>query len=284
MVEPSRLAGGESLRMLQAAFMRALLDPLPEPDSAQGSLLSTCDIVAREIVARGIAPAKRLSIYRKNTETNFAASLRLSFPATYRLVGKDYFRHCARLYQLQRPSCSGDLHHVGEAFAEYLAQLHAHDRYCYIGDIARLEWLCQQSLLAADRSPLDLAKLAAVDLSDYDSLCFLLHPSVRLFSSKFPCQTIWQANTADDNTSENIDLDLASDRGPEYLLIFRDSLGLLLQGLNACEYSFLGNLQRGETFTTAVQAANTESAAFNPSDSLRRWVAMRVIVDFKLMR
>jgi len=261
--------------MLQAAFMRSLLDPL---------LAANPDPAAPAIVASGIAPAKRLSIYRNNTEANFAGSLRLSFPATYRLVGKDYFRQCARLYQLHHPSRSGDLQHVGEAFPDYLAKLHARDQYRYLGDVARLEWLCQQSLLAADHGPLDLPKLAAVAPDNYDSLCFLFHPSMRLFSSKFPCQKIWQANAADEHIDELIDLDLAISRGPEFLLIFRDSLALPLHRLNTSEFALLVNLQRGATFATAVEAANAESADFNPSDSLRRFVAMRVIVDFKFLR
>ncbi len=95
----------------------------------------------------------RLSLYQNNVRANFADSLRSTYPAVWRLVGEDYFRHAALEFQRSHPSRSGDLVHVGRGFAEHLAALHGDDGYRYLGDVARLEWLCQETLLAAEHAP-----------------------------------------------------------------------------------------------------------------------------------
>jgi hypothetical protein len=113
-------------------------------------------------------------------------SLRSSFPVTVRLVGGDYFRDAARQLQQTQASSSGDLANVGEAFSVFLQQRHQADRFCYLADVARFEWLCQKSKLAAGHACLDLIKLASVPRADYDELHFVLHPSVELFESSIP--------------------------------------------------------------------------------------------------
>jgi hypothetical protein len=133
-----------SLRELQSGVMRALLDG--EPDGALPL-----------IAARGIAPKHRLDVYASNARANFIESLISSYPAVRRLVGEDYFRQCARGFHTRHPSLSGDLQSAGAGFAKHLSELHGDDEFRYLSEVARLEWLVEESLLAADHGPLDLA-------------------------------------------------------------------------------------------------------------------------------
>src|ERR1700688_5258500 len=132
-----------SLRELQSDVMHALLD------GETGSALPL-------IAARGIAPKHRLDVYANNARTNFIESLISSYPAIRRLVGEDYFRQCARGFQARHPSLSGDLQPAGMLFPQYLAALHGQDEFHYLSDVARFEWLVQESLLAGDHGSLDL--------------------------------------------------------------------------------------------------------------------------------
>jgi hypothetical protein len=263
-----------SLRELQSGVMRALLDG--EPDGA-----------APLIAARGIAPPHRLGVYANNARTNFIESVISSYPAIRRLVGEDYFRHCARGFHTRHPSRSGDLQPAGMRFAEHLSELHGNDKFRYLSEVARLEWLVQETLLAADHGPLDLAKLARVAADDYDDLWFQLHPSARLFASQYPCVAIWEANVGSDAEPELIDLDA----GPDRALLLRSRGRLNCLRLNCGEERFLQSVQAGERFAAAVEcgAARNEGDAaadgaicpFDAAAALQRFVLAGVIVDFR---
>ena len=263
-----------SLRELQSGVMRALLDG--EPDGA-----------VPLIAARGMAPKHRLDVYAGNARTNFIESLMSSYPAVRRLVGEDYFRQCARGFHTRHPSLSGDLQPAGTRFAQYLSELHGDDEFRYLSEVARLEWLVQESLLAADHGPLDLAKLQRVKPRDYDDLRFCLHPSARLFASKYPCVGIWEANVGSDAEPEPIDLG----DGPDRALLVRNRGQLNCHRLSFGEQRFLQSVQAGERFAAAVEcgaarieaavAGDGETDTFDAAAALQRFVLAGVIVDFQ---
>jgi len=270
-----------SLRELQSGVMRALLDG--EPDGA-----------VPWIAARGIHPKARLGVYAGTARANFTESLISSYPAVRRLVGEDYFHQCARGFHARHPSLSGDLQPAGAGFAQYLSELHGDDEFRYLGEVARLEWLIQDTLLAADHAPLDLVKLQQVPADDYDDLSFCLHPSARLFASKYPCVAIWEANVGSDAEPELIDLGA----GPDRVLLVRTRGQLSCQRLSCGEQRFLESIRTGERFADAVErgAARNErgserneadgagdgaDSAFDAAAALQRFVFAGVIVDFR---
>jgi hypothetical protein len=263
-----------SLRELQSGVMRALLDG--EPDNA-----------AALIAAQGIAPKHRLGIYADNARSNFIESLISSYPAIRRLVGEDYLRQCARGFHTRHPSLSGDLQPAGAGFAQYLSELHGGDEFRYLSEVARLEWLVQETLLAADHGPLDLAKLGRILPDNYDGLRFHLHPSARLFASRYPCVAIWEANVGSDAEPELIDLDA----GPDRVLLVRTGGQLKCHRLSHGEQGFLHSVQAGERFAAAVESGGVQSRAdlagddehctFDAAAALQRFVLAGVIVDFQ---
>jgi hypothetical protein len=130
--------------------------------------------------------------------------------------------------------------------------------------------------LAADHAPLDLQKLGAVDPAAYDSLHFQLHPTLRLFESRYPILRIWEANIDDRTEPELIDLD----SGFDCLGIMRQSLELRFHRLSRGEHGFLHALEQGENFAAALDIGNAGDAEFAAGVVLRRFVAAAVIVDF----
>jgi hypothetical protein len=257
-----------SLRELQSGVMHALLD-------------GEMERAAPWIVAQAIAPGQLLRVYANTARSNFAESLISSFPAIRRLVGEDYFRQCARGFQARHPSLSGDLQPAGMRFPQYLSALHGHDEFHYLSDVARFEWLVQESLLAADHGPLDLKRLGQVAVADYDDLHFQLHPSARLFASSFPCLRIWEANVGSDAEPELIDLDA----GPDRVLLVRSGGQLQCHRLSHGEEAFLQSVHAGERFAAAVHTgADRADAAredFDAAAALQRFVLAAVIVDFR---
>lgn len=253
-----------SLHELQTTLLEAVLDG--EPDRALPFIFD-----------KGIEPERRLQVYADNARANFTGSLRCTFPVIRRLVGGDYFQQCAARFQRRHPSRSGDLQHAGTLFPQFLAELHAQDEHRYLADVARLEQLCEQSLLAADHRALDLEKLAQVDAAAYDDICFRLHPAARLFTSPYPCLRIREVNLADENEPEIIDLNTGADR----LLLMRRRGRLEFHRLAPGEQAFLHALHLGEKFAAAVKAGDAENGEFDAGAALQRFVATQAIVDFQ---
>jgi hypothetical protein len=157
--------------------------------------------------------------------------------------------------------------------------LHSDDAFSYLADVARLEWLIQESLLAAEHAALDLASLARVPPAAYDGLRFELHPSLRLFESRYPTLAIWEVNVGSDAEPPTIDLR----SGGDLIAIVRHRLQLQFQRLSAGEHGFLQACARGECFSAAVDCGGASDAAFDASAALRRFVAAEAVVAFTSM-
>jgi hypothetical protein len=252
-----------SLRELQIHVMDALL-------GAERASLP-------KLIASPRAGAElRFGVYANTVQGNFRDALQSTYPAIRRLVGEDYFRQTAREFQRRHPSRSGDLLHCGQGFPNFLAQLHPDDGFTYLADVARLEWLIQESLLAAEHAPLDLASLARVPPAAYDDLRFELHPTLRLFESRYPALAIWEVNVGSDAEPPKIDLRSGADQ----VAIARHSLQLQFHRLSAGEHCFLQAFARGECLSAAVDCGVEGDAAFDASAALQRFVAAEAVVAF----
>jgi Putative DNA-binding domain len=255
-----------ALRELQLRVMDALLS---------GGLAPVTGLIA----APDARAERRIRVYADTVQANFRDALRSTYPAVRRLVGEDYFRQTAREFQRLHPSRSGDLSHCGQGFPNFLAQLHSDDAFSYLADVARLEWLIQESLLAAEHAPLDLASLARVPPAAHDGLRFELHPSLRLFESRYPTLAIWEVNVGSDAEPPTIDLR----SGGDLIAIVRHRLQLRFQRLSAGEHGFLEACTRGECFSAAVDCGGAADAAFDASLALQRFVAAEAVVAFTSM-
>src|SRR2546425_12390395 len=141
---PERLM--PSLRELQHAVRMSLVE---REDS----------VAASYIVDDGLAPERRLSVYRNTFASNLASALRLSYPAVHRLVGDEFFEGAARIFVHERPPASAYLDEYGAEFAEFLARFPPAASLAYLADVARLEWAANRALHAPDEEPLDVTRL-----------------------------------------------------------------------------------------------------------------------------
>jgi len=226
----------------------------------------------------GLLPPAAVSIYANNARVNFTQTLKLTYPAIWRLVGEDYFRQCAHAFQQSHPSASGDLQHVGRDFPDFLRTLHGAGEFTYLADVARLEWAYQEALIEAEFGALDLTRLMQVAPQDYLQLQFHLQPSVRLLASAFPILAIWEANVGDESGDERIDLGAGGDR----LLLVRAFNGIRIHRLAVGELAFLARLGVGDAFAAAVDFASNADPQFDPGAALKKFVALHAIVDFHL--
>jgi hypothetical protein len=252
------------LRDLQRAFVRGALS-----DAAPSSICA-------EIIGAGIAPERRLAIYRNNAVEGFLKTLQAAFPTIVRLSGEDWFRQIGRQYMRRYPSRSGNIHYVGEHFATFLEAELEGSSYEYFADVARFEWAYQEVLVAADHPTFDLNALAVVPPEDYGALRFRTHPAMRLVHSRFPVLAIWRANQPDAAADERI----ALDQGSSSVLLIRRADHVELRELPPAESALLAALVRGESLERAAECALEIDRGVALDATLGRIVALGTLVDF----
>jgi len=252
------------LRDLQRAFVQGALS-----DSAAAFLCA-------QIIEDGIAPERRLAIYRNNAVEGFLKTLQATFPTIVRLSGEDWFRQVGRQYMRRFPSRSGNIHYVGQQFATFLQAELAGSDYEYFADVARLEWAYQEVLVAADHPSFDLSALALVPPTDYGTLTFSAHPALRLVHSQFPVLAIWRANQPDATSDEPI----ALDQGSSSVLIIRRADHVELRELPPAAFALLAALVRGESLEEAAERALEIDPGIALDAALGRVISLGALVDF----
>jgi len=254
-----------SLRELQQSFVADLL-------TEDGATLLPW------IGAQGVPAAERLNVYRGNCREGFLAALAAGYPVLKRLTGADYFRRLIGDYQREFPSPAGNLFHAGERLPQFLDRRFAGTPYEYFADVARLERACQEVLNAADHTPLDLDRLAAVPAPDHERLRFELDPAARLVCSVYPVVRIWEAHQ-DGHEPEPIDLG----SGGEQALVHRRSSRVSVHRLTPAEYACLAALRSARPLGIALDEAIALDDEFDLRSALRSWGQLGFLVKFSVV-
>jgi len=215
----------------------------------------------------------RIAIYRRNVLAALSGALEAAYPVTLRLVGAAFFREAARTFARATPSASGDLHAYGGEFPEFLSR-YPHARSLeYLPDVARLEWACHESSLAADAGRFDFEALARVAPERGAAIRFALAPAVRLVASPHPVVSIWEANQPGrDGTPRR-------STGAEHALVWRADGEVRVERLGEGEWGALAAFARGATLAEASGCLGADAAAFL-GDGLARHVRDGIVAAF----
>ncbi|PKP76567.1 MAG: DUF2063 domain-containing protein [Alphaproteobacteria bacterium HGW-Alphaproteobacteria-3] len=204
--------------------------------------------------------AKRFDVYRNNVHASLIDALEAAFPAVERLVGRDFFRAAARLHLESGMPERGTLIGFGSGFPHFLDSFPPLRSFPYLGDVARLELLWLQAYHAADAAPLDPAVFARMGRDEIAVLRPVLHPSLRLFSSRYPVAEIWRTNREDDEVKP---VDMHG--GGDALIILRPETHVLIYKLPPQQIAFLRALREGANFGEAALALPPASIAGLPA-------------------
>jgi hypothetical protein len=217
------------------------------------------DAVCAVIVDEGFTAAERLRIYRNTCRSTLIATLRMTYPAIDRLVGREFFDLAAAQFVGAHPARTAYLNEYGAEFADFLAAFAPASRLPYLADVARFEWALGVAANAVDAPLLGTAALASVDAADHASLRFEAHPSVSLLLLAYPADEIADAVLSGDEAAM-AQVDLAS--GPVRLVVHRGPDGVQAQRLESQEHDFLSRLCAGEPLGRLVQGAASVAPAW----------------------
>lgn len=251
-----------SLRELQANFVRGIFS-----GGNCADLISAQDAKAR------------LAIYRDNVFSNYREALRAVYPVIEKLVGRQFFDHAANRYIAVTHSASGDLHHYGATFADFIRGFPELEPLVYLHDVARLEWMIHESFHAADYPAIALDSLNDISPERFEALNFILHPACRMLASGYPVQHIWRANQPG-AAEEMIDLS----EGGMNLLVARPQYEVELRELKTGEFVMLAEFAAGRGFGDAYLRTLEADPDFNVAVFMQTHVQARTFVDFSIAR
>lgn len=218
------------------------------------------------IVGDGLASEARLQIYRHSCEATQAAAMRTTYPAVLALVGEAFFEQTVRGYRRAYPSRSGNLQAFGDHLADYLATLPALHQLPYLPDVARLEWLCQESALASGAggpAPDSATRLLATIGGPWH---VVLDPSVRLFTSRYPVLTVWHF------AMQPVEGGLTLPDDAEHVVLWRDEANVAMAALDVASFACIEALMRNRALAEARAAGRVHDPDFNFAACMRSFV------------
>lgn len=162
----------------------------------QAFLLGRESAVASRLAARpGLAPERRLGIYRHAYRARLADTLRDSFGHTAAFLGDEFDTLAAR-YVGENPSRHANLRWYGEDFPGWLSSGPA--THPVVGELAALDRALRRAFDGADERVLGLADLAALGAADWDGLRLRLHPTCARLSFRYNTLALWHALDRDE--------------------------------------------------------------------------------------
>ncbi len=193
----------------------------------------------------GVSTDDRLRVYRHAILNRLENVLVATYPAIVALVGEPYFRQqMARGYIQNHLPLSGCLYYYGGAFSAFLKDHKVTKGMAFLPDLARLEWLVNESEYAPDE------KVHARSPESENSEPAPLKKSARLFASRWPVVSLREYCLSEEPEDQ---FDIGA--GGEFALVYRDGLSVRVQTVTEDEYLFLSDIRDGKTYATAAQRA-----------------------------
>jgi hypothetical protein len=260
------------------AIQRAMTDAVMQPLTAQETMREkTADGRAMADVAESfIAPNSRLNaferleIYNRQYWFRVLAALGEDFPALRAVLGNARFDALAIAYLTAHPSRSFTLRNLGSKLVEWLG---AHPqftgrRHTLAVDVTRIEWAFVEAFDSAERTPLTLAQIAALDASSP----LALQPHLQLMALQYAADDLVlslhkregrQTSEAGLEHEEGIEAPLKLPqlrRRATWLAAHRVDLSVYYRRLAREEFLMLDALRVGRTLGEAIEASFAASA------------------------
>lgn len=217
----------------------------------------------RQLLDGGTAPADvlaaRFAIYGNTVRASLTEALAASFPVTAQLVGEDFFAGAAARFIRAAPPRQAVLHRYGADFPAFLAGIAGTP--VYVPDVARLEWLMIESLLAdEDTARITPALLAAAGTEDPVFRC---HPSLRVAAFAHAAAAIWRAHQPDGPALETVDPSES-----ETVVLIRRGTAVALRIVGSGQGAFLAALMDGLGLEAAIGRGFAAEPGFDAAGAL----------------
>jgi hypothetical protein len=144
-------------------------------------------------------PARRFAVHRNNVVSGAMNALKSRFPVTEKIVGEEFFAAMTRVFVQERPPRSPLLATYGDDLADFIAAFEPARELAYLADVTRLEAARTRAYHAADATPVDAQRFAALVPNSVGDVIVELLPSTEVVRSPHPIVTIWAMNAGERN-------------------------------------------------------------------------------------
>jgi hypothetical protein len=187
-----------------------------------------------------------LRIYKNNVSGARIKSLAAAYPACFRILGEACFNNMAQRFIEHTPSQQPDLNRYGTAFGNFFddwtsTQAQFSD-YRYLGDLARLEWLCHTAYYADNDPSFDFTALSKAGPNAREACRFRPGHSVGLLQSDYPVMEIRATNLSAGDAAE-----VQAGTLPEYLVVSRPAFQPRVERLDPVSFEILASCRKGMT-------------------------------------
>jgi hypothetical protein len=203
----------------------------------------------REFAAALDQPARgAMAVYRNTVLHGAVEALRANYPVVEQIVGPEMFEAVAVDYATQCPPRHPVLALYGARFAEWAEEQPWVRDMPYLPDVARVERLHVECLMAADAEPLAQDEVRRASRSQDARLG--LHPAVRFAWLSMPAMSIWLAH------QRSVSSELKLDWKAEGALFARPQPNVVHSPRIArAAHRLLFGIRLGETIEAAMGAA-----------------------------
>ena len=186
-----------------------------------------------------------LAVYRNTVIHGAVEALRSNYPVVAQIVGEDMFEGIAVEFSSATPPRTPVLALYGAEFADWLRRQVWIDDLVYLPDVATVERLHVECLMAADAEA-----LLALDVADLRDRRLKLHQATRFSWLPTPAMSIWLAH------QQPFPAEIAPDWKPEGALFARPSpFTTHTPRIGASAHRILSGLRLGEPIAQSLAAA-----------------------------
>ncbi len=276
-----------NLESIQREMAAAVMQPLT-PDDDMRSQAADGRIMA-DVAASFIAPNSRLNaferleIYNRQYWYRVLSGLAEDFVALRAILGSRRFAALSVAYLNEHPSRSFTMRNLGSHLP---AWLRAHPefagrRHLLAVDIAKIEWAFVVAFDSAERTPLTLAQIAALDASSQ----LALQPHIELMELNYPTEDL-VIELHQSEKRQTSEAGIGSDeedrppakfprvrRKPSWLAAHRLEFSVYYLRLEREAFLMLAALNQGKTLADAIEAgfANSSIPEARRAARLQKW-------------
>ena len=203
----------------------------------------TSGVTSAIVDAPPLSAKDRLAIYRNAYQVRLIDALHETYPVLHSLLGDEVWVELGEAFVSEFPSNFRSIRWYGRQMAEFLAGQEPFSGEPILAEIALLEWTLSEVFDARDAEPLQRAALSTVPPSDWESLKFAFHPSLRRLDLRWNTAAVWKAMNADETPPRP---ERASAAVP--WLLWRKELQNYFRSMNATESAALEAAFRGLNF------------------------------------
>jgi hypothetical protein len=227
-----------------------------------------CNIISSITDHGDLTKQQRLHIYTSAYRIRLKQCIESDYPILGLYLGDELFDLMVDNYIDQHPSHSTSLRYFADELSTMLNKTAPFKDHAVIAELASFERVLLSAFDAAESDISTTEDIALIPIESWPTMCFQLHPSVRIFSTQFNTVEIWQSIKQDHPVPETNNL------GNKDWLIWRNPVRLTeFKSLTTFESEIIKYMLNNKSFSDICEML----AEFYKEDQIEQEILTHLI-------